>query len=286
MPKEMMVVEPKVTGTPGKIITTTVKLQDLTKQESDFSLSFKKFKNLLRVSTIKKKLGFESEESEAEVKSKVYAVDAFLNGLEAYFEKRGNNKALEHYLTANVLFGKALEHADKIGVDRLDEIQRSGFKKYINKKRKEIKEMLRKESDEKLKEIAAEMALHGDAGPVEGGKRKWFRDMIQTKRTDAGMWYIAAGVIGTFALASWGLEKHYELAGPIWLQETTEAAKWLLVGWAGDRYAAARRIGATAKLWSKVFLQRYGVDPKSKLADNTSTENTSVADTTTNLPKV
>jgi len=264
MPKETIVVEHKKTNLQQKPISPKLRIEEITKPESDVAYSFRKFKNLLRWSTVKEALGFVSTEMEAETRAKVSAVEAFMNGIDVYFDKdvKSNDNAVEKFLIANRLYDKAIEHAGKIGPGRLDEIKVKGFIKFIGGHKRTIKEMLRQAGDEKVKEIEAEMALHGGE-PISAGKKKTFRDMIREEKTDGGMWWIMSGALVGVTAVGLVLADHFDGTSHLWLARAFDVGSILTTGWAADRALAGRRLINRAQLWTKVYLGKYSEDEKS-----------------------
>jgi len=224
-----------------------------TKQSySDIKEAVAEVGKLLRIEGIADLLRLRSdEEAQAEVKAKLYAVEGFMNGIDAHLSRNSVGR-VEAFLISQRLFDKAIKHADRIGVERLDEIHKKGFKHYIMHHQRAIKEELNREGDEKVKQIADQLGRNGNSLISKLAAKNYLRGAISSNRVQQYKWSIIGVSSYLIASASFVAGAHFDKVSDAFV-----ALGGLLVGGGSHALLKAREFWQEKNIIKKIFKERY-----------------------------
>jgi|GEM_PF-4721686 len=210
---------------------------------------------LLRVKGITDALRLRSDvEAQAEVKAKLYAVEGFMNGIDAHLSKNSVGR-VEAFLVSQRLFDKAIKHADRIGVERLDEIQRRGFRRFILHHERAIKGELEKEGDQKVKKIADQLGHNGNSPISKLAAKNYLRGAISSNRVQQYKWSIIGLSSYLMASASFVASAHFDKVSDAFV-----ALGGLFVGGGSHALLKAREFWQEKNIIKKIYKERYKRD--------------------------
>jgi hypothetical protein len=221
---------------------------------SDVAIGIKEAAKFFTPKEVAKNLGFGSdEEVKEQIRAKVCAVGAFMDGLDGHLAK-DDDSMIKKFLISSRLFEKAMKHVDSIGVGRIDEVKRHGFRDYIDRHKKVVDEQLKKMSYKKVAELNKELQFKGGSVRFENvAGEKFLREHIR----DINIQYYKYNTLALVgytagAFSVWGTV-HYPQ-----VQDGFAAASMFTTGGGTRALLISKEIKKHRELWKEAFREVYG----------------------------
>lgn len=224
-------------------------------RRSELAETLRAARQALTIRNMKESLGFVNpNEAEFQVKAKICAVDAFMEGIEGHLSQDKDSRAAS-LLTAQRLYEKAMKHIDSIGIERIDEVRKGEFIKFIDRHRSIVSAQLRDMDEKRVKEILADMEENGNNhnGHTNKIPRHFLRAQIRKKRIEAYKYAVLGVGAYTLAAAGFMAGAHFEHASDAFVA----FGGGMLAGGTSVFLKSRAQFGHI-KVLERVFEERYG----------------------------
>jgi hypothetical protein len=196
--------EPKAQPTDG------LKVETLDTSKSQARQVLMETLRILGPTSVKKSLGIRTDEAvKNEMQTKFLAADAFMLGFDSLLERNELNR-VSGILSANTLYERAIEHANRIGVDRINEIEPGSVGKYLGRHAGPVKQMIQEIGEEKIKKILTQQVGPTRIPITKAGTKMYFYAEIMRKRVQSYAWATIAAGAAILGTASYVLSAKYQ----------------------------------------------------------------------------
>ncbi len=240
-----------------KIAAVPLRKADHSSSSDDLMVvgAFRSAARFLRPSNIMNKLGLiNMVEEESMLRSKVCAVDAFMEGSNAHLTI-DNNQRIENFIVAERLYTKAMEWAEKVG--KIDEIKRRGYINWLDHHRQQVRLMLDHIDVKKIDEITdlIESPNGHHHKVVTLASKRFFKKQMRQVAEEA--WGYAILGVGALALSITGLvgAVHYDKFPDLFYVAATLAG-----GGSGRAFLSAIGQWQRHTIFKNVYQERYTRD--------------------------